>query len=71
MSYDLTRMIRRYKSAPAAQKFLQVCLNDLVCNTVEGSRLDSPYHSLQLWGMAARLAELQLRTERSAADKTK
>lgn len=71
MSYDLTRMIRRYKSAPAAQKFLQLCLNDLVCNTVEGIRRDTPYHSLQLWGMAARLAELQLRTERPAADTTK
>lgn len=71
MSYDLTRMIGRYKHIPEARSFLQSCLNDLVCNTVEGIQRDTPYHSLQLWGMAARLAELQLRTERPASHQTK
>lgn len=63
LSYDLGRMKERVKSTEA--KFLiQNCINDVCKNgtTLNGEPIKTSYHSLELWALACRWAELELRT---------
>lgn len=64
MTYDLSRAIKRidHMSGEADKQFLEQCKNDLVVGvSMLGKTLDSPYHALQLWAVAARLVELTTR----------
>lgn len=64
MSYDLARLKQRYQKRLSKEEeyFIDKCLMDIVVgNTIFGTHIDSPYHSLQLWAIAARLVELKVR----------
>lgn len=61
--YDLSRLIRRTRDNQAAICFIRQCIVDITTGVTLGGRpMDSPYHALQLLSVAARLAELRLRT---------
>ena len=64
MTYDLSRAIKRidHMGGEVDKQFLTQCKNDLVVGvSMLGKTLDSPYHALQLWAVAARLVELTTR----------
>jgi len=60
-AYDFERMECSLKSAEI-KSFLKKCRLDIVCNTINGNPVLSQYHSLKLWHLAARWAELENRT---------
>lgn len=63
MDYDLSRLVGRSRNNTEATRFIRQCITDLTTGvTLGGQVTDSPYHSLQLLAVAARLAELKLRT---------
>ena len=64
MTYDLERAIKRIGGGATAddKAFISQCKNDIITGvTMMGRSLDTPYHSLQLWAIAARLVELKTR----------
>lgn len=64
MTYDLDRAIKRLGNAIKSEdkEFITQCKNDIVTGvTMLGKSIDTPYHSLQLWAVAARLVELTIR----------
>lgn len=60
MAYDFGRMNERIKNT-AAKSLINRCKLDAINNTFEGEKNASPYHSMELWQIAARWAELELR----------
>jgi hypothetical protein len=64
MTYDLDRSIKRLGNAVSYEdkSFIVQCKNDIITGvTMLGESIDTPYHSLQLWAIAARLTELTIR----------
>ena len=63
ITYDLCRMRGRV-SDPKAKALLQTCIKDVCGNgkTLNGSAITTNYHALELWALACRWAELELRT---------
>lgn len=64
MTYDLDRAIKRLGNTIKSddKEFIVRCKNDIVTGvTMLGKSIDTPYHSLQLWAVAARLVELTTR----------
>ena len=65
LTYDLGRMKGRLKS-PEAKQLINNCIND-VCknnNKLNGKAINTQYHSLELWALACRWAELEMRTNK-------
>lgn len=58
MSYDFSRMAKRYENE---RKYIMTVLKDLLNNTWEGQTYNSPYNSFKLYGLAARLGEFLYR----------
>jgi CRISPR-associated protein Csm1 len=64
MTYDLDRAIKRLGNAVSYEdkSFIVQSKNDIITGvTMLGESVDTPYHSLQLWAIAARLTELTIR----------
>lgn len=62
--YDFNRLAERNKNNTRAVTYLKQCINDIATGvSIGGTKVTSPYHSLQLLSVAARLAELNLRTK--------
>lgn len=61
MAYDFGRMVGRYTHADVIDLVKQ-CQRDIFSNTIQNQKIKTSYHALDLWNLAARLAELQLRT---------
>lgn len=66
ITYDLGRMKERSKEA--TKLFINQCIND-ICNSADtklnGEKIKTDYHSLELWAFAARWAELDLRSNKN------
>lgn len=63
IDYDLSRLIVRRRYNPDAVRLIRQSIKDITTGvTIDGSTMDSPYHSLQLLSVAARMAELKSRT---------
>ncbi len=63
LTYDLGRMKERVKGEEA-KSLIQNCIND-VCKSskkLNGESINTYYHSLELWALACRWAELERRT---------
>lgn len=59
--YDLSRMAKRMDTKNNGAKFIEQCIKDIMSGrTFDGLVIDSPYHSLQLITIAARLVEMKL-----------
>lgn len=65
ISYSMTRMIAR-KSTSEAKQFIQQCIKEICSSgdTLNGQRIDTLYHPLELWAFACRWAELELRSDK-------
>lgn len=63
MTYDMSRLKRRLKRDNYEDiAVIDNLIKDITTGvTIMGRNIDSPYHSLQLWAIAARLVELQTR----------
>ena len=63
LSYDLGRMKERVKSGNT-KALIQNCIYDVCKNgsSLNGKPVITKYHSLELWALACRWAELELRT---------
>ena len=63
LTYDIGRMKERTKKVETRQ-FLDLCINDICKNakSLKGQHLNTEYHALELWALACRWAELELRT---------
>jgi CRISPR-associated protein Csm1 len=60
IGYDLSRLIGRNKRQ---EPLIRQYISDITTgSTLEGKYIDTPYHALQLLTVAARIAELRLRT---------
>ena len=59
ITYDLSRCEKRYRGC---EDIIRMCKKDITAgNTILGSNIDSPYHSLELWAVAARMIEINNR----------
>lgn len=65
ITYDLERMIDRHTSEETKQLIVhcknEICRND---RTLNGEKLSTNYHALELWSLASRWAELEIRTNK-------
>lgn len=60
-AYDLSRMAGRRDRNSEGAIFIKQCVTDIMSGrTLDGHAIDSPYHSLQLITIAARLAQMTL-----------
>lgn len=62
MAYDFSRFKERLKSSNA-KTFIEMVTTELVDRKINGIQINTHYHSLQLYNLATRWAELELRTE--------
>nr|WP_010421338.1 CRISPR-associated protein, Csm1 family [Anaerophaga thermohalophila] len=62
MAYDFGRMAYRMKDNDV-KNLVKQCQRDIFSNTINNKKINTKYHSLELWNLAARLAELQMRTQ--------
>lgn len=65
LTYDLSRLKERTKNSEA-KKVIDQCIKE-VCknsNTLNGQPIQTEYHPLELWTMAARWAELEYRKDK-------
>lgn len=63
--YDLGRMKQRLRNNQEAVDFIDTCIKEVsngTLNTLNHQGLISNYHPLELWALAARWAELEIRT---------
>ena len=63
LTYDLKRMIQR-KGKTDVRLLIDTCIKE-VCNntqTLNGQRIETNYHPLELWSLACRWTELEYRT---------
>ena len=61
LAYDFGRMRQRIKDETIV-KWINECINDIHQNTVKGKKTETDYHSLELYYIASRWTELELRT---------
>lgn len=66
LTYDLTRMKERSKEG--AKQLVGNCIND-ICNNaspkLNGEKITTSYHPLELWAFACRWAELEIRSNKN------
>ncbi|MBP3419950.1 MAG: type III-A CRISPR-associated protein Cas10/Csm1 [Marinifilaceae bacterium] len=65
LTYDLSRMKSRYDKQKSINILIDNCLNEICNNTqtrLNGEKILSDYHPIELWAFAARWAELEYRT---------
>ena len=64
LTYDLGRMKQRYKNSPEVAEMINNCIVEVCENKkqLNGKSIETDYHALELWAMACRWAELELRT---------
>lgn len=62
MAYDFARMKQRKKDNSDLNMFIDNLQKDIICNTHNGNKMISKYGFLELLNLAARWAELELRT---------
>jgi len=62
MAYDFARLKQRKKTNSQIKEFIDNLKNDILCNTHNGEKIVSNYKYLELVNLAARWAELELRT---------
>ncbi len=60
MAYDFGRMKEREKDLEV-KSLIDRCKLDIVNNTFAGEKNASPYHAMELWHLATRWAELEIR----------
>lgn len=63
LAYDLSRMAKRKRRQERndGERFIERCIADIMSGrTLAGEPIESPYHSLQLIAIAARLVEMDL-----------
>ncbi|MCM1079530.1 MAG: type III-A CRISPR-associated protein Cas10/Csm1 [Bacteroidales bacterium] len=65
LTYDLSRMKERMKKS-AAMSLIDNCKSEVCsgCNKLNGKNISSSYHPLELWAMACRWAELEIRSNK-------
>lgn len=61
MAYDFARMKSTIKN-DEAKNFVEQCKNDVFTNCIDGKKHEKKYHTLELLNIAARWAELEIRT---------
>jgi CRISPR-associated protein Csm1 len=61
LAYDLGRMRQRTKGEKISE-WINTCIKDIHQNTIKGGEIPTDYHTLELYNLAARWAELELRT---------
>jgi hypothetical protein len=62
VTYDLSRSKNRNRNYKELGELIDMCKLDItVGNTIWGAKVDMPYHSLQMWSIAARLVEIKNR----------
>lgn len=66
LTYDLSRMKERMKNS-IAKLLIDNCKSEVCCgcNKLNGKNINSSYHPLELWAMACRWAELEIRSNKS------
>ncbi len=64
LAYDFTRLSRRLKDDDV-KNFLSETQHDVICNTYKTKEITSNYHALDLLNLAARWAEIKIRTQKS------
>lgn len=65
LTYDLGRMKQRNSKNIEIVNLIDNCITE-ICgnkNTLNGKRINSDYHPIELWALACRWAELELRTK--------
>lgn len=65
LAYDFARMKERHKKNADLKQFIDSLQRDIITDTFEGKKNNSQYHTLELVALAARWAELKLRTLKS------
>lgn len=66
LAYDMKRFKERIKGNTDAISLIDNCINEICSNTAStlgGQPVESGYHSLELWSMACRWAELESRSD--------
>lgn len=66
LAYDLSRMVNRQTSS-AVKLLLENCKSEICgmnCIRLNGEKICTEYHPLELWAFAARWAELDIRTNK-------
>lgn len=61
LAYDLGRMKQRTKGDEISE-WINICIKDIHQNSIKGVKIPTDYHTLELYNLAARWAELELRT---------
>ena len=62
LAYDLGRMRQRINKYEEIDNWINQFVNDLHQNTIKGKKIETEYHSLELYFIASRWTELELRT---------
>ena len=71
LAYDMKRLKERIKANQEAISLIDSCVNEICCNTVNtlgGHPVESGYHSLELWSLACRWAELESRSDKGTVN---
>ena len=65
IAYDMGRMKSRTKNSQA-KELISKCIKEICSNNncLNGEAINSSYHPLELWALACRWAELEIRTNR-------
>lgn len=65
LTYDLTRMKERINE-PKVKLMIDICIREICSNakSLNGQSLTTSYHPLELWGLACRWAELEIRSNK-------
>lgn len=71
LAYVMKRLKERIKANQEAISLIDSCVNEICCNTVNtlgGHPVESGYHSLELWSLACRWAELESRSDKGTVN---
>lgn len=66
LAYDLGRLHQRFGKNHEVEVLIDNCIKE-ICenkNCLDGTPIETSYHSIELWALACRWAELQLRTHK-------
>jgi CRISPR-associated protein Csm1 len=64
LTYDLNRMMGRYRADSDIVSIIKNCINEVCCNDrrkLNAHSIETDYHPLELWAFASRWAELEYR----------
>lgn len=67
LAYDLGRMKQRFSKNPLIVELIDNCVSEICENRakLDAIPIETDYHSIELWALACRWAELQLRTQKN------